>query len=54
MSTFFRMMLCDGRHETPAELITDGAVFDYSLTPAQIANPSLLKDLAEDKLRKVG
>ena len=50
----FRMALCEGRHETPSELISDGAVFNYSLTPDQIANPSLLKDLAGDRLIQVG
>ena len=50
----FRMALCEGRHETPSELITDGAVFNYSLTPDQIVNPNLLKDLAGDRLIELG
>ena len=50
----FRMALCEGRHETPSELIADGAVFNYSLTPDQIVNPNLLKDLAGDRLIELG
>ena len=44
------MILCQGRHECPDSMIKDGAIFEYSLSPEQITNPSELSAIAMGRL----